>query len=391
MTTIIIGAGPAGLAVAAELRKRGERSIVLECADHVGSSWRGHYDRLHLHTVRWLSHLPGYRIPRSEGPWVARDGVIRYLDQYARHHAIDVRTGVQVQRIDRDQTTPDAWTVHTSNGPFTASAVVVATGYNHSRSLPEWAADYTGVIQHAADYRNGSAHTGQHVLVVGSGNTGAEIAVDLAEHGAAQIELAIRTPPHIIRRSVFGMPTQLAGLAIKNLPLHLGDHLGRIVTRPTESALTRAGMPAPVAGMFSAAAGGRVPIIDVGLIEAILSSRVRPVAHVVRASGASVELADGTHLEPHAIVLATGYRRGLAPMVGHLGVLDADGVPRVRGAVTSPSGPGLYFIGFTPPISGMLREIALDARRIGREIARVRRAARGGRLSRGDQPSRSEA
>ena len=370
MTTIIIGAGPAGLAVAAELRRRGKSSIVLERADHVGSSWRGHYDRLHLHTVRWMSHLPGYRIPRSEGPWVARDGVIRYLDDYARHHEIDVRTGVSVDRVDRDSMAPDAWTVHTSHGAFAASSVVVATGYNHSRSLPEWAAHFTGVIQHAADYRNGAHHEGQHVLVVGSGNTGAEIAVDLAEHGAARVELAIRTAPHIIRRSVLGMPTQLAGLVIKNFPLHLGDRLGRVATRLTSSALARAGMPVPTDGMFSQAALGRVPIIDVGLIEAIVASRVRPVAHVVRAHGASVELVDGTRLEPHAIVLATGYQRGLVPIVGHLDALDAHGVPRVRGASTAASAPGLYFIGFTPPISGMLREIALDARRIGRAVAR---------------------
>ena len=375
MSTIVIGAGPAGLAVAAELRRRGEGVIVLERADQVGASWRGHYDRLHLHTVRWLSHLPGYRIHRREGWWVHRDGVIRYLDEYAAHHRIDVRTGVTVERIERAASDTDVWAVHTSTGTFTARAVVVATGYNHTRSLPDWATHFTGAIEHAADYRNGKHFEGRHVLVVGSGNTGAEIAVDLAEHGASTVDLAIRTAPHIIRRSVWGIPTQLAGLFIKRLPLHIGDRFGRAATRFTSGALTRVGMPVPTTGMFSQAAAGRIPIIDAGLIEAVLSSRVRPVTHVVRAFGDSVELSDGTRLAPHAIVLATGYQRGLDDMVGHLGALDDRGVPLVRGAGTQPSAPHLYFIGYTPPISGMLREISLDSRRIARAISRAKARA----------------
>ena len=369
MSTIVIGAGPAGLAVAAELRRRGQSVIVLERAEQVGASWRGHYDRLHLHTVRWLSHLPGYRIRRQEGSWVTRDGVIRYLDEYAAHHRIDVRTGVTVERIDRAET--GDWVVHTTSGTFSAAAVVVATGYNHTRSLPDWTGHFTGPILHAADYRNGAHLEGRHVLVVGSGNTGAEIAVDLAEHGASRVDIAIRTPPHIIRRSMFGVPTQLAGLFITRLPLHVGDRLGVAVTRLTGRALTRAGMPTPTRGMFTEASRGRIPIIDVGLIEAVIAAKVRPVPHVVRARGSSVELVDGTVLAPHAIVLATGYRRGLDGMVGHLDTLDERGVPRVRGAHTLASAPGLYFIGFTPPISGMLREISRDSRRVARAISRA--------------------
>ena len=87
----IIGAGPAGLATAAAMRRRGLRAVVLERADSVGSSWRGHYDRLHLHTPRELSGLPGLPIPKEMGRWVARDDVVRYLELYAAHHEIDVR------------------------------------------------------------------------------------------------------------------------------------------------------------------------------------------------------------------------------------------------------------------------------------------------------------
>jgi putative flavoprotein involved in K+ transport len=132
---IVVGAGPAGLAVAAELRRRQVPAVVVDKADALAASWRGHYDRLHLHTVRWLSGLPGLRMPRRYGPWVSRDHVIEYLEEYARHHRLDVRLGVAVKGLTQDGAD---WVVQTSGGPLRASAVVVATGYNHTPRLPEW-------------------------------------------------------------------------------------------------------------------------------------------------------------------------------------------------------------------------------------------------------------
>src|SRR5881227_3712861 len=111
----VIGGGPAGLAAAATLKRCGIPATVLERSDNVGASWRRHYDRLHLHTVRWLSNLPGYRFSRRHGRWVSRDGVIEYLERYARHHALDVRTGVAVRRLDRDEA-DEGWVLDTSEG-----------------------------------------------------------------------------------------------------------------------------------------------------------------------------------------------------------------------------------------------------------------------------------
>ncbi|MFE3792711.1 NAD(P)-binding domain-containing protein, partial [Streptomyces goshikiensis] len=103
----VIGAGPGGLAVAAALRARGVRAVVVEKSDGVGASWRGHYARLHLHTTRHLSALPGLAMPRRFGRWVSRDDVVRYLEKYAEFHELELVTGVEVTRIERAPATAD--------------------------------------------------------------------------------------------------------------------------------------------------------------------------------------------------------------------------------------------------------------------------------------------
>ena len=370
---IVIGAGPAGLAAAAELERRGVDAIIVERAETVGASWRGHYDRLHLHTVRWLSQLPGLRIPADEGRYVSRDGVVRYLDRYAAHHQLDVRTGVSVTRLDRDR---DAWLVQSPEGDIRARQVVVATGYNHTPLIPDWPGKdaFGGELLHAASYRNGAPYAGRDVLVVGSGNTGAEIAVDLAERGAARVRLAFRTPPHIFRRELNGVPSQITGVLARHLPAWLADGLTEPVRRRTVPDLSAHGLPDPGKGAYKRAKQGDIPILDVGLIEAIQDGRVQPVRTVTGFDGDKVLLASGDTIEPDAVIVATGYRRGLEPLVGHLGVLDARGNPTVSRARTAPNAPALRFIGFTNPISGMFRELGIDARRIARAVERELRA-----------------
>src|SRR3954454_9149351 len=104
------------------LNRRGVDNVVVDRADAVGASWRDHYDRLHLHTVRWLSHLPGYRFSRRHGRWVHRDGGVRYLEGYVRHHELDVRLGVAVKRIER---AGEGWRLQIDDGPLDADRVVV--------------------------------------------------------------------------------------------------------------------------------------------------------------------------------------------------------------------------------------------------------------------------
>ncbi|GGZ50224.1 monooxygenase [Streptomyces subrutilus] len=374
----VIGAGPGGLAAAAALRSRGVRAVVVEKSDAPGASWRGHYDRLHLHTTRRLSALPGLAMPRRFGRWVSRDDVVRYLEKYAEHHELELVTGVEVIRVER---APDGhgWTLHASGGRvLAAAAVVVATGFNHTPALPAWPGrdGYTGELLHAAGYRNPAPYAGRDVLVVGVGNTGAEIAVDLAEGGAARVRLAVRTAPHIVRRSTAGWPAQRTGILVRRLPVRLVDRLGALVARASVPDLSAHGLPRPATGLYSRVRQGAIPVQDVGLIDAVRRGAVEPVAAVDSFDGAEVVLADGARIAPDAVIAATGYRRALEGLVGHLGVLDARGRPRTHGARTAAGAPGLHFTGFSNPISGMFREMALDAERIAKAVARqVRRTA----------------
>ncbi|MEU1037245.1 NAD(P)/FAD-dependent oxidoreductase [Streptomyces sp. NPDC005907] len=374
----VIGGGPGGLSAAYALRARGVRAVVLERSDRVGASWRRHYDRLHLHTTRRLSALPGLAMPRSFGRWVSRDNVVRYLEKYAEHHELEIVTGVEVSRIERSG---DDWLLHATGGRrLTGSAVVVATGHNHTPRLPDWPGRdaYTGELLHAGEYRNPAPYAGRDVLVVGIGNTGAEIAVDLAEGGAARVRLAVRTAPHIVRRSTAGWAAQFTGILVRRLPVRLVDRLAVPVARVSVPDLSAQGLPRPDRGLYSRVREGAIPVQDVGLVDAVRQGRVEIVAAVERFEDGKVVLADGDRIEPDVIIAATGYRRALEGLVGHLGVLDARGRPVVHGARTPRDAPGLYFTGFTNPISGMFRELALDAQKIAKAIAR-KTARSGGR------------
>lgn len=369
----VIGGGPGGLAAAASLRAQGVRAVVLEKSPGVAASWRHHYDRLHLHTTRRWSALPGLAMPRRFGRWVSRDDMVRYLEKYAEHHELEVVTGVEVNRIDpaADGT---GWQLTATGGRvLTGRAVVVATGFNHTPRTPDWpgADTFTGELAHAAQYRNPAPYAGRDVLVVGIGNTGAEIAVDLVEGGASRVRVAVRTAPHIVRRSTAGLPAQAPAVLVRRLPVRLVDRAADLMCRITLPDLTEQGLPRPEKGLYTRVEEGAVPIQDVGLIDAVKTGRVVPVAAVESFDGDTVVLADGSRITPDAVIAATGYRRALEDLVGHLGVLDAGGRPTVQGARTPQQAPGLYFTGFTNPISGNLREMALDARKIARKLART--------------------
>jgi putative flavoprotein involved in K+ transport len=371
----VIGGGPAGLAAAAELRRRGMHPVILERGEQVGTSWRAGYDRLHLHTVRGLSGLPGFGIPRAAGRWPSRDAVIDYLERYRARHELEVRGHTEVERIAAAEAQDGdgiRWVLHTTAGErLPARSVVVATGHAHTPYVPDWPGrqGYTGQLRHAREYRNSVPFAGLDVLVVGVGNSGSEIATDLAEGGARRVWIAVRTPPQIVRRDTAGWPAHATGILVSRLPAALVDPVARLQRRLTIPDLTPYGIPLPDDGLLTRVRRvGEVPLQDVGFVGAVRSGAVTPVAAVTGFEGDKVLLADGSAISAQAVIAATGYRRGLDNMVGPLGVLDEHGMPRVYGG--PPAAPGLFFHGYTVSLRGMLRDTAADARRLAPAVAR---------------------
>jgi putative flavoprotein involved in K+ transport len=191
---------------------------------------------------------------------------------------------------------------------------------------------------------------------------GTEIAVDLAEGGAARVRIAVRTPPNILRRDVKGFPIQLLGIVFRRLPPRLLDPLILVLERATIPDLSACGLPRPRAPFSQFRRTRTVPIFDIGFIDAVRRGVIEVVPGVTALDGAAVVLADGSRVFPDTIVAATGYHPGLEPLVGHLTVIGEHGIP-------SPQ-TRLHFVGMRIPISGFLHEVGTDARRVARDVAR---------------------
>jgi cation diffusion facilitator CzcD-associated flavoprotein CzcO len=364
---VIVGAGPAGLASAACLRARGIDALVLEAGPTVGASWRRHYDRLHLHTVKQQSHLPGLPFAPEVPRYPSRDDVVAYLEAYASKHEIAPRTG---ERVSRVRPGGDVLVVETERATYEARSVVVAAGLNRVPNPERIAGDecFRGPIVHAARYGSGAAFADQRVLVVGAGNTGAEIALDLALRGARPT-LAVRTPVNVVPRDFLGIPTQLTSIRLRRAPLGFADACARLVSRLAFGDLARYGLPrAPVGALSAIASRRRIPIIDVGTVAAIKRGAiaVKPAVAHLTAEGAA--FVDGSACEVDAVVLATGYRPALADIVDVPGALDGEGMP-VMGKGSPMSTPSLSFVGYNVVASGMLREIGREAEQVADAIA----------------------
>lgn len=364
---IIVGAGPAGLAVAACLKRTGKSFVILEREAQVGSSWRSHYDRLHLHTDKAHSSLPGYKLPDSYPRYPARQQVVDYLDAYARHYDLHPRFLEEVRDARRLN---GQWEVSSSEGVYRAKSLVVASGYNNVPQIPKWPGQdkFQGRILHSKHYRNGAAFKDKDVLVVGLGNSGGEMLIDLHEHGARPC-IAVRSPVNVIPREVMGVPFLTMGILQRNLPSRLVDKLNAPITNAIIGDLRPYGIRRPAEGpVTQIREQGRVPFIDVGTIRLIKEGHVTVYPNIECFTPTGVMFVDGRQQDIDAIVLATGFK----PVVNHWlhapGALDDQGTPHSSGEVVA--GQNLYFCGFYISPTGMLREIAMEAQDISEHIAR---------------------
>jgi putative flavoprotein involved in K+ transport len=370
---VVVGGGASGLSAAGALTRRGVETAVLEQDAEIGGTWARRYERLHLHTMREYSGLAHFPIAARYPRYLSRDAVVRYLKEYTRHFQLRVVTGTTVDRIAA--TSDRGWRIDTAMGePWHASVVVVATGQYREPIVPPWPGreSYTGVLTHSVAYSNAAPYARKRVLVVGAGNSGAEIATDLAEGGAASVALSVRTPPPIVPRDPFGMPVQRTSVLLSLLPAAVADRIGATTARLTIGDLSRFGMPRAT---FNPYTRRQVPLIDVGFVAALKRGKIaiRPAVAALTPDG--VRFADGTSESFDAIVAATGFATGLSRMLDADGVLDECGEPAARsGEPTSLA--GLYFLGFVHSLRGHLFEANRDSRRLARNVERYLRTSR---------------
>ncbi len=346
------------------LRRRGLAPVVYDRSDDVGGSWPDRYDALRLNTVRWMSDLPGWRMPSRLGRWVTRDAMTSYLRAYTTWHRLEVRSGSIIDRIDG--TNDGRWSLTTSDGQLLpADAVVVATGHSRSVRLPTWPGTdrFEGRMFHSSEYVNADPFLGQRVGVVGAGSSGGEIVVDLVRAGC-DVVWSVRSAPQVFPREAVGLPVTPFAPVADLLPDAVVDRVAPWLERAVYG--RRDYLPDPPAPMMRLLAECKEPMTADGIVEHIRSGAVSVVPAVEALSASGMELADGRSVDVDVLIAATGYHPGLQDLVGHLGVLGPEGRPRSM----SPR-PGLAFVGYRIPLTGTLWAIESDARRAAKTLGRT--------------------
>ncbi|KAJ6323926.1 hypothetical protein OIU76_011259 [Salix suchowensis] len=353
---VIVGAGPSGLAVGAGLKGQGVPFVMLERADCIASLWQNRtYDRLKLHLPKQFCQLPNFPFPEEFPEYPTKYQFISYLESYAKQFNIKPHFNETVQSAKYDEIF-GLWrvkTISTSSSDIPCQVeyickwLVVATGENAEKVLPEFEGlqDFGGHVMHACDYKSGESFHGKRVLVVGCGNSGMEVSLDLCNHNASP-SMVVRSSVHVLPREVLGRSTfELAATMMKRLPLWMVDK-DLYSSRITQ---------------------GKTPVLDIGALEKIRSGKIKVVPGIKRFSSGKVELVNSEILEIDSVILATGYRSNVPSWLKENEFFTEDGIPKNPFPNGWKGNAGLYAVGFTRRgLSGA----SLDAMSVALDIAK---------------------
>jgi cation diffusion facilitator CzcD-associated flavoprotein CzcO len=351
LDAVVIGAGPAGLAVSRELGRRGVQHVVLERGSEVGHCWVHTYDSLSLHTGKHMSTLPGLRFPRGTPLFPARDDFIDYLNTYARRFALPLQLGTTVHRVEN----AGGWRLQTSAGEVHARALIAATGLmsNPVRADLPGSTEFRGRVLHSVDYRRPTDFAGNRVLVIGVGNSGGEIASELGRAGI-DVSIAVRSGANVVPLRIAGLPTQYLAFLMRKLPRTAQERVVQLIRKRMDRRRPPV-LPRPNHSPLDA-----IPIIGFHLVDAIAAGQVRLRGAIERLTPDGVRFADGSTDRLDVIILATGFRAALQPLA-HLIRTDTRGFALRSDRVTSIDQPALYLVGQNYDSTGGLRNISLDA------------------------------
>jgi len=365
--TLIIGASVSGLASAACLQKRRIEYFIIEKTNYIGTPWRNHYRRLHLHTNKRISNLPYKKFDKVIPRYPSRQQVVDYLDDYQKEFAIEPIFHTEAQRIRKDS---GHWITETSNGIFQSKYIVIATGA-FTKPKPIYfrgMETFHGKIMHSYEYKTGSDFKHQKVLVVGFGNSACEIAIDLYEQ-EAQPSMSVRSAVNVIPRDAFGIPILELSLLMRKLPPKFADAVNAPLLRFLVGDITKLGLKKlPYGPLEQIQKSGSIPLLDIGTLKHIREGHICIYDDIGHIEGRTVHFADGKEEDFDAIIAGIGYYRDYEEIIE----VDQSRFEDLKQPVNKQKyfgKDGLYFCGFWISPTGQIREIGLDAKKIARDIA----------------------
>ncbi|GAB2275544.1 Probable indole-3-pyruvate monooxygenase YUCCA4 [Dionaea muscipula] len=347
---IIVGAGPSGLATSACLSEQGVPSLILERSDCIASLWQQRtYNRLRLHLPKQFCELPLMGFPENFPKYPSKQEFISYMESYAARFSISPRFKQEVRSAQYDDKV-GLWRVETQDCEYYSKWLIVATGENAEPLIPDIPGieRFHGPVIHTSVYKSGCCFRNLNVLVIGCGNSGMEVSLDLCRHNATP-NLVVRNSVHVLPREMFGFSTfGIAMALLKWLPLRLVDKLLLLISSFTLGNTDRLGLRRPKTGPIELKnATGKTPVLDVGALSLIRSGKIKVMEGVKEITEKGAKFVDGQEREFDSIVLATGYKGNVPVWLKDCGFFTADGMPRT----TFPNGwkaeKGLYTVGFT--------------------------------------------
>ena len=366
--TLIIGASAAGLASAACLQKAGIEFVIVEKYPQLATSWRNHYDRLHLHTSKKISTLPFKDFNDSLPQYPARRDVVDYLENYARELNIHPVFNTEVLSVKKEGET---WVAETTQNTYQSKTVIVATGLNHTPKMPDFKGrdSFKGEILHSSTFKNGAVFAGKNVLVVGFGNSACEQAICLHEHGAHP-SLSVRSAVNVLPRDIFGFPILEIGKLMAKFPPRIADKINAPLIRILIGDITKLGLKKSSYGpMEQIEKQKRIPLLDIGTIKLIREGFIKVYGDIVTINDNTVYFEDNKQAHFDAIILGTGYDHKLDEFL-HICSNRINDLNNPISRQNYFGKDGLYFCGFYVSPNGMLREIAIEANIIANDIAK---------------------
>lgn len=366
---IIIGGGPSGLAVAACLSQHKIPFLILERSNCIASLWQYKtYDRLKLHLPKHFCQLPLKGFPNTFPKYPSKYQFISYMESYANHFNIHPRFNQSVKSAEFHKGS-NLWVVKTQDFEYVSHWLVVATGENAEPLVPKIPGleSFQGNVAHTSVYKSGSEYKNQRVLVIGCGNSGMEVSLDLCRYNATP-HLVARNTVHVLPREMFGFSTFGIAMALhKWLPIKLVDKILLLVTNITLGNTNHYGIKRPKTGPIELKlATGKTPVLDVGQLAQIKCGNIKVMEGVKEITKNGAKFIDGQEREFDAIILATGYKSNVPTWLKGCDFFTEDGMPKTPFPHGWKGEQGLYTVGFT---RRGLQGTSCDAIKIADDIA----------------------